>query len=141
MFLLEIGFFVAAALVGFVLLRLVDGYVFAKHQHRFLRLLGLSIAGSAAWAVLGGYALGGAAGAVLLAGGAATVAGLVAFNIKRTGVGFGLAGSAVQVMAGSVIGVVGLVVAVPAAMLGLASAVGGDDPSLRRAYGDPNPHF
>jgi hypothetical protein len=139
MFLLEIGLFIAIAFGGFVLLRLVDGYVFARHQHRFLRLLGLSVAGSAAWAVLGGYALGGAAGAVFIAAGAATAAALVAFNIKRTGVGFGLAGSAVQVIAGSMIG--GLVIAVPAAMLGLASTVGGDDPTLRRAYGDPNPHF
>lgn len=141
MFLLEIGLFIAIAFGGFVLLRLVDGYVFAKHQHRFLRLLGLSIAGSAAWAVLGGYALGGAAGAVFMAAGAATATALVAFNIRRTGVGFGLAGSAVQVIAGSMIGIVGLVIAVPAAMLGLASTAGADDPALRRAYGDPNPHF
>jgi hypothetical protein len=138
MFILEmIAALVAAVLVLGGVVNF-NRYTARRFGHRFFGWGPLLVGAAAVWAVIGGvkWAQAGSSteGLALAMGGLAVIALLVVLNVRRTNLVVGLGGSAVQVAAFVVVGLLGAVVAVPALFVAIAAAFGGAEPTMRQTY-------
>lgn len=139
MFLLEI----IAALAGLALFLgavvAFNRYTAVEYGHRMFRPLTLFVGAASIWSVVGGlrWTLGDAGNGMGLLYAAAGITSLVVItttNVQRTSLVVGLAGTGCQLLAFSALALAGPIFALPAAMLAIAGAFGGAEPTMRQTH-------